>query len=78
MTKIREVKRFPKIEDRMYTETREKMNLAVKLYLLERKEVPEIATELGVGSKTVYYYLRLRNIPLRSQKRDNRGKFIGT
>lgn len=76
--KIREIKRFPKKEQAMFTETKEKMNKAVKMYLVEHKEITTIAEELGVTDKTVYYYLRLRNIPLRPQKRDNRGRYFGS
>lgn len=75
MTKVREIKRFPKKDDSMYTETKEKINKAVKMYIVEKMDVPEIAKEMELSEKTIYYYLRVRNVVMRPQKRDNRGRF---
>lgn len=75
MSKTREIKRFPKKEAPMFTETREKMNKATRLYVVDKLDVPEIANELGVSDKTIYLYLRVKGVIMRPQKRDNRGKF---
>jgi hypothetical protein len=60
----------------MYTETKEKMNNAVRLYVTEKKDVPEIAKIMGLQDKTIYSYLRAKGVVLRPQKRNNRGRFI--
>lgn len=68
--KVREIKRFPKF----YRETEEKINKAVELYAKD-KPVLDIADELGVSFKTVYYYLSAKGVDLKPRKRDNRGRF---
>ena len=59
-----------------YQETRDKIAKRIFMYETELKDVPEIAEFFNVTERTVYRYLKLSGVKLRTRSRDNRGRFL--
>jgi DNA-directed RNA polymerase specialized sigma24 family protein len=74
MNKVRNINRISKND--LPAEVRIKMNQAIRMYILDRMDVSEIAKELGVSDKTIHRYLSYGKVMLRPRNRDNRGRYI--